>query len=105
MYINEGRGDAIGTCVAVALSTSKINIGTNIANIYFRAPYLAAQSINMLAEASEGRAKIGFGISHRDILRSIGIEMGDARPRLETYIKDVKSPSEVKARKENGPKI
>ena len=35
VYINEGRGDAIGTCVAVALSTSTINIGTNIANIYF----------------------------------------------------------------------
>ena len=107
VYINEGRGDAIGTCVAIALSTSKINIGTNIANIYFRTPYLAAQSINMLAEASKGRAKIGFGISHREILRSIGIEMGDARSRLETYIKDVKthlrSRQEKSAKKEETP--
>ncbi len=103
VYINEGRGDAIGTCVAVALSTSKIKIGTNIANIYFRAPYLAAHSINVLAEASEGRAKIGFGISHRDILRSIGIEMGDARPRLETYIKDVKAYLRSRQEREKGP--
>ena len=102
VYINEGRGDAIGACVAVALSTSKINIGTNIANIYFRAPYLAAQSINMLAEASKGRAKIGFGISHRDILRSIGIEMGDARTRLETYIKDVKAHLRSRQEREKG---
>ena len=107
VYINEGRGDAIGTCVAIALSTSKINIGTNIANIYFRTPYLAAQSINMLAEASKGRAKIGFGISHREILRSIGIEMGDARSRLKTYIEDVKthlrSRQEKSAKKEETP--
>ena len=107
VYINEGRGDAIGTCVAIALSTSKINIGTNIANIYFRTPYLAAQSINILTEASKGRAKIGFGISHREILRSIGIEMGDARSRLETYIKDVKtylrSRQEKSAKKEETP--
>ena len=107
VYINEGRGDAIGTCVAIALSTSKINIGTNIANIYFRTPYLAAQSISILAEASKGRAKIGFGISHREILRSIGIEMGDARSRLKTYIEDVKthlrSRQEKSAKKEETP--
>ena len=91
VYVNEGRGDALGVSLAIALKTRKIGVGTNIANIYFRTPYLAAQSIRILTEASRGRARIGFGISHRDILRSIGIEMGDARAKLEQYITTVKS--------------
>jgi len=91
VYINEGRGDAIAICTVIAQNTTTISLGTNIANIYFRHPYLAAHSIKTLAETSEDRARIGFGISHRGVLETIGIEMGDARTSLKQYILNVKS--------------
>jgi len=90
VYINEGKGDAITLATAIALKTKSISVGTNIANIYFRHPYLAANSIRLLAEASNGRARIGFGISHRDLLRTVGIDMGNARTFLKRYVLEVR---------------
>ena len=44
ILVNEGRGDALACSEAIALGTSRIKVGTNIANIYFRHPFLAAMT-------------------------------------------------------------
>lgn len=85
VYVNEGRGDSLACAEAIALGTSTLKVGTNIANIYFRHPYLAAQTARTIAELSEGRLILGLGMSHRAMLASLGIEMGDARAKLRDY--------------------
>ena len=91
VYINEGRGDALAAVLATALATEKIQVGTNIANIYFRHAYLAAHSARSIAELSNGRFIFGLGMSHRGMLRSLGIDMGDARQYLKEYTGQIKA--------------
>jgi alkanesulfonate monooxygenase SsuD/methylene tetrahydromethanopterin reductase-like flavin-dependent oxidoreductase (luciferase family) len=85
IYVNEGRGDAIACAQAIALGTKQIVTGTNIANIFFRHPFLAASSSRTVAELSEGRFILGLGMSHRAMLASLNIDMGDARKALGDY--------------------
>ncbi len=85
VYVNEGRGDALACALATALKTNAVRVGTNIANIYFRHPFLAAQTARTIAELSGGRLILGLGMSHRQMLASLGIDMGDARTVLRDY--------------------
>ncbi len=86
VYVNEGRGDAIACAQAIALATDTVRVGTNIANVYFRHPYLAAQSARTAAELSAGRFVLGLGMSHRAMLKTLGIDMGEARSHLHDYV-------------------
>jgi 5,10-methylenetetrahydromethanopterin reductase len=88
--VNEGRGDALACAQAIALATSTIKVGTNIANIYFRHPFLAAMSAWTISELSDGRLILGLGISHRRMVESLGIDMHEPREYLRSYVKQVK---------------
>lgn len=83
--VNEGRGDALAVTQAIAHATSRITVGTNIANIHYRHPYLCAATARAIAEISQGRLLLGLGISHRQLLASLGIDMGDGREALRRY--------------------
>ncbi len=89
VLVNEGRGDALAASQAIAAATQRIAVGTNIANIYFRHPFLCAATARTIAELSGGRLLLGLGISHRALLASLGIEMGDARQVLRDYVQFV----------------
>ncbi len=91
VFVNEGRGDAIACAEAIALATQTIVTGTNIANIYFRHPFLAAATTRTVAELSAGRFILGLGMSHRALLGSLGIDMGDARETLRAYASAVRA--------------
>ena len=86
VYVNEGRGDALACAQAIASGTTRLTVGTNIANIYFRHPFLAAATLRTIADLYGGRLRVGFGMSHRGLLASLNIEMGDARSRLRDYV-------------------
>ncbi len=90
VLVNEGRGDALAASQAIAAATQRIAVGTNIANIYFRHPFLCAATARTIAELSSGRLLLGLGISHRALLASLGIEMGEARQVLRDYVQFVK---------------
>lgn len=83
--VNEGRGDALAVTQAIAHATSTITVGTNIANIHYRHPYLCAATARAIAEISHGRLLLGLGISHRQLLSTLGIDMGDGREALRRY--------------------
>jgi len=91
LLVNEGRGDALACTEAIALATSRIKVGTNIANIYFRHPFLAAMTAATIDELSGGRLVLGFGISHRPLLESLGITMDQPRQYLRSYVQTVKN--------------
>src|ERR1043166_9272514 len=79
ILVNEGRGDALACAEAIALNTSRIKVGTNIANIYFRHPFLAAMTAATIAELSEGRLVLGFVVSHGALLEYLGVKMDQPR--------------------------
>lgn len=83
--VNEGRGDALAVTQAIAHATTRISVGTNIANIHYRHPYLCAATARAIAEVSHGRLLLGLGISHRQLLKTLGIDMGDGRESLRRY--------------------
>ena len=91
ILVNEGRGDALACTEAIALGTSRIQVGTNIANIYFRHPFLAAMTAATIDELSDGRLLLGFGISHRPLLESLGITMDQPRQYMRHYAQTVKN--------------
>ncbi len=86
VFVNEGRGDALACAQAIASGTTQLTVGTNIANIYFRHAFLAASTCRTIAELHGGRLRVGFGMSHRGLLGSLGIDMGDARAHLRDYV-------------------
>ena len=90
VLVNEGRGDALACAEAIALATSTIKVGTNIANIYYRHAFLAAMTAQTIAELSEGRLILGLGMSHRPLLEAMGIEMTNPRQYLGEYAQTVK---------------
>jgi len=90
LLVNEGRGDALACAEAVALATSRIQVGTNIANIYFRHPFLAAMTAATIAELSGGRLLLGLGVSHRPLIESLGMKMEQPRQYMREYVQTVK---------------
>ncbi|MBV1879360.1 MAG: LLM class flavin-dependent oxidoreductase [Pseudomonadales bacterium] len=90
MLVNEGAGDALANAIAIGAATSTIKVGTNIANIYFRHPFLAAMTAWTITEMTAGRLIFGLGMSHRAVLRSLGIEMKKPRQYLREYAWAVK---------------
>jgi len=91
MLVNEGSGDALACAQAIAQCTSTIRVGTNIANIYFRHPFLAAMTAWTISELSGGRLILGLGMSHRAVLKSLGIDMKKPREYLAEYARTVKA--------------
>lgn len=90
MLVNEGAGDALANALAIGIGTSTIKVGTNIANIYFRHPFLAAMTAWTITELTQGRLILGLGMSHRQVLKSLGIDMTKPREYLRNYTRTVK---------------
>jgi len=86
VFVNEGRGDALACAEAIALGTKKVTVGTNVANIYFRHPFSTASTARAIGELSSGRFILGLGTSHRSMLVSLGIDMGNPREVLQNYV-------------------
>ena len=53
VFVNEGKGDALACAQAIAAATTRLLVGTNIANIYFRHPFLAAASVRTTVDGRE----------------------------------------------------
>lgn len=89
-FIPEGNNDGLMCCYAIACATTRIQIATWIANIYFREPILCAAGAAMVQEESNGRFVLGLGVSHRPAMQDLGIEMGKPRERLRGYTLDLR---------------
>lgn len=74
-----------------AEATSKIKVGTWIANIYTRMPVVAAAASLTVQEVSGGRMVLGLGVSHKPVNDRFGIDMGDPIEKMREYVIAVKS--------------
>jgi alkanesulfonate monooxygenase SsuD/methylene tetrahydromethanopterin reductase-like flavin-dependent oxidoreductase (luciferase family) len=92
VYSPEFMNDALANCHIMAQATSKVKVGTWIANIYLRHPALCAQTAVAIDDTSKGRLVLGLGVSHRPLVEGIYKEKMD-KPRdfLREYLTTVRN--------------
>jgi alkanesulfonate monooxygenase SsuD/methylene tetrahydromethanopterin reductase-like flavin-dependent oxidoreductase (luciferase family) len=87
----EVNNDAIGTALLMGLATRRLKVGTWVANIYLRLPYVCAKAAALAADATGGRMILGLGVSHQPVNRALGIDMPNPTKALRRYVVEVTS--------------
>jgi alkanesulfonate monooxygenase SsuD/methylene tetrahydromethanopterin reductase-like flavin-dependent oxidoreductase (luciferase family) len=85
----EVNNDSIATAQLMGVATSHIKVGTWVADIYLRLPYICAKSAIIAADATNGRFILGLGVSHQPVNRALGIDMPDPQGALRNYTVEV----------------
>jgi len=89
--------DVMGLCVSLAHATERIPFGTTILPIYLRHPYDLAQAASYIAELSDGRFRLGLGVSHDDLTKPLGIATGKPLSDMRDYVLALRKASNEKA--------
>jgi alkanesulfonate monooxygenase SsuD/methylene tetrahydromethanopterin reductase-like flavin-dependent oxidoreductase (luciferase family) len=91
VFVAEGHGDALALCHPVAAATSRVLIGTAVANAALRPPVLAAKTAAQLDHASHGRFALGLGTANAIMNGRFGIPPFAALPMIEEYVAVVRA--------------
>ena len=90
IFTAEVNNDAMATAQLMGAVTSRIQVGTWIANIYLRHSYTCAQGAALIGDATGGRFILGLGVSHQPINAALGIEMPEPLAALRRYVTEVR---------------
>jgi len=91
IFSPEFMNDALANCHIMAQATSRIKVGSWIANIYLRHSALCAQTAVAIDDTSKGRLILGLGVSHRPIVEGLLQEkMDNPRDFFRNYLKIVR---------------
>ncbi len=91
VFCAEVNNDAIATAQLMGLATRRLKVGTWVAHIYLRLPYLCAKAAALAADATNGRIILGLGVSHQSVNRALGIDMPKPAEALRDYAIEVAS--------------
>jgi 5,10-methylenetetrahydromethanopterin reductase len=91
VFCAEVNIDAIATAQLMGLATRQLKVGTWVAHIYLRLPYLCAKAAMLAADATGGRMILGLGVSHEPVNRALGIDMPEPAVALRNYAEEVTS--------------
>ena len=91
VFCAEVNIDSIATAQVMGLATRRLKVGTWVANIYLRLPYLCAKAAIMAADATGGRMILGLGVSHQPVNSALGIDMPEPSVALRNYAEEVAS--------------
>lgn len=91
VFVAEGHGDALALCHPVAAATSRVLVGTAIANAALRPPVLAAKTAAQLDHASRGRFALGLGTANAIMNGRFGIAPFRPLPMIEEYVAAVRA--------------
>ncbi len=91
VFVAEGHGDALALCHPVAAATSKVKVGTAIANAALRPPVLAAKTAAQLDHASNGRFVLGLGTANSIMNGRFGIAPFAPLKMIEEYVAVVRA--------------
>ncbi len=89
IFCAEVNNDALATAQLMGVATRHIKVGTWVADIYLRLPYVCAKTAMLAADATDGRFVLGLGVSHQPVNRALGIEMPDPAGALRKYAVEV----------------
>ncbi|NOX31407.1 MAG: LLM class flavin-dependent oxidoreductase [Actinobacteria bacterium] len=87
-------GDALGLSLSIAHATSTIEIGTSIQPIYFQHPAALATTARYLHEVSDGRFRLGLGVSHAPVVDRLGVSTGKPLSDMRTYVAEMQAAAE-----------
>lgn len=87
-------GDAIGLCLSIAHVTTTLRFGTSIQPIYLQHPVALATSASYLHEVSEGRFRLGVGVTHGPVIRRLGVETGKPLADMREYVGTMRAAAE-----------
>ena len=90
LFTTEVNNDALATAQLLGAATQRIQVGTWVANIYLRHPYVCAQGAALIADATEGRFILGLGVSHQPVNQALAIEMPQPQTTLRRYVTAVR---------------
>ena len=90
-------GDAMGLCLSIAHTTSRIEFGTSIQPIYLQHPAALATSASYLHEIAEGRFRLGIGVTHGPVVRRLGVETGKPLSDMRDYVSTMRAAGESMA--------
>jgi len=86
VFVAEGHGDALSLCHPVAAATSRVRVGTAIANAALRPPVLAAKTAAQLDHAARGRLILGLGVANTVMNSRFGIAPFAPLQMVEEYV-------------------
>jgi len=90
IFAAEVNNDVMATAQLMGAATSRIQVGTWIANVYLRHSYTCAQGAALIADATGGRFVLGLGVSHQPINAALGIAMPHPLVTLRQYVNEVR---------------
>ena len=76
--------DGVITAAMIAARTSRLLIGTNIANVYLRHPVMLAAAAVAIDEVAPERLVLGLGPNNRTMVTQAGFDWRDPREVLQT---------------------
>jgi 5,10-methylenetetrahydromethanopterin reductase len=91
VFVAEGHGDALALCHPVAAATSRVRVGTAVANAALRPPVLAAKTAAQLDQATAGRFVLGLGVANTVMNTRFGIPPFAPLPMIEEYVAVVRA--------------
>ena len=93
LWVTHGAGrDSFLVLAAYAHATRAIKLGNGVVPIYPRHPVAMAQEALTLAELSEGRFRLGIGVSHKLVMTdALGLEMGRPLEAMREYVAVLRS--------------
>jgi len=89
IFCAEVNNDALAAAQLMGTATRQIKVGTWVADIYLRLPYICAKMAMLAADATGGRLVLGLGVSHQPVNRALGIDMPDPAGALRKYTLEV----------------
>ncbi|HUM14983.1 MAG TPA: LLM class flavin-dependent oxidoreductase [Candidatus Nitrosotalea sp.] len=93
VFVVEGvfSNDAVATVAGMAGPTSRIVIGTGIANIYLRHPVMLGIAAAAIDELSGGRFVLGLGPNNASLITQAGLSWRDSREALRETTETVRA--------------
>jgi alkanesulfonate monooxygenase SsuD/methylene tetrahydromethanopterin reductase-like flavin-dependent oxidoreductase (luciferase family) len=84
LFMVEGpvSNDGVTTAAMMAARTSRLLVGTNIANVYLRHPRMLAMAAVAIDEVAPGRLVLGLGPNNRTMITQAGFTWRDPRAVL-----------------------
>jgi len=88
LWVTHGIGrDALFTLSAYAQAAPRAGLGSGVIPIHPRHPVLLAQEALTLQEISQGRLRLGVGVSHRpSMVSALGLDLGRPLPVMREYV-------------------
>ena len=90
MFSTEVNSDTMTTAAVMGAVTNRLTVGTWVANIYLRHPYLCAKGAELIADDTEGRFVLGLGVSHQPVNDALQIDMTNAAQDIVGYTRAVR---------------